>query len=424
MRQRAEFVAGSLGAVNVALVAAGALLLVSSGAEFGTFLAGILFAILLFAGVGALVAARRPDNAIGWLFSVIAFCVALSSAGQAYAQRTLIEAPGSLPAGLWTAWLSGWIGSVGFALILSFLPLLFPDGRPPSVRWRPVAWLALAMVVGFAAMPALLPGQLSGPNGPAPRFVGIENPLGLEVARPIAGALFWPSRAFGLVVIVLCTSSLVARYRVAGSATRQQLKWFAYAASALALVLVIGNVLQFVFAAAGTGTGSAPPPLVMGLWWGLVFPLAVGFLPVAAGIAVLRYRLYDVDILIRRTLIYGAVSVILAGTFFGLVLGIETLLRPLTNGSELAVAASTLAILALFQPVRGRIRTAVDRRFYRSRLDAARTIDEFTVRLLDEVDLDAVRTDLLRTAASAMQPVHAGLWLRAGGRHAIRTDGG
>jgi hypothetical protein len=206
------------------------------------------------------------------------------------------------------------------------------------------------------------------------------------------------SGLFGFATPLALTAPFV-RLRYASPVERRQIEWFVYFIALGVIAFIASIVVELFDANAG------------GFFWGIA-AFCLGMTAVAAGIAILRYRLYDIDVLIRRTVIYGATTVGLAVTFFGVILLVETVLSPFTRGNELAVAASTLVSLALFQPLRSRVQNAVDRRFYRSRYDAARTLDEFSVRLRDQVALDAVRTDLLDAVRDTVQPAHASLWLR------------
>jgi hypothetical protein len=348
----------------------------------------------VFAGVGAVLAVRRPRNAVGWL--CLAFGMAGTSAlsAQAYATHALVTAPATLPGGAIAAWWAGWIFTPPFLILTMFLPLLFPTGRPPSPRWRPLLWASFSCLAVGCVFAAFTPGPLAV----APQF---ENPFGVALLGE-APAVFAGIAFASLVALSFaCLASIIVRYRNAGPTERQQLKWFTWAFGFQFLVLMLGSSLQGIFKVA-----------VPQLWWDLVWPISVTAIPIAIGIAVLRYRLYDIDVLINRTLVYGVTTAGIAATFFAGVVVLQSLLRPFTGGSEIAVAASTLLTVALFQPLRSRIQRAVDRRFYRSRYDASRTIDAFAEELRDEVDLEAVRAHLLGAVGQTMSPAHASLWLR------------
>jgi hypothetical protein len=272
--------------------------------------------------------------------------------------------------------------------IPAFLPLVFPDGRLPSRRWRPVAWYAGLVIAAFVCVTALVPGWLL-------RAEYVRNPVSpfadgdftfADIQTPLNTLLF--------LEIVAAFVALVLRFRRSRDMERLQIKWFAYASALVVVVNLLVPLLQ-----------DEKP-------YQIVAVLAFNAVPIAIGIAILRYRLYDIDLLINRTLVYGATSAALAVTFFGGVLAFQTVLRPLTGGSDAAIALSTLLSFAFFQPIRRRAQDVVDRRFNRSRYDAARTLEAFGRRLRDEVDIDALRGDLLGAVRDTMAPAHASLWLR------------
>jgi hypothetical protein len=355
----------------------------------------LLVVSTVFAGVGAVLVVRRPGNAVGWLCLALGLTGTSQVTAQAYATHALVTAPGTLPGGTFAAWWAGWTGTPVYLILTMFLPLLFPTGRPPSPRWRPLLWASLACFAANSAVAALTPGPLAG----APQF---ENPFGVallgEAPAVLARGIVFASQ---VALSFACLASIIVRYRHAAPTERQQLKWFTWAFGFQFLVLFVGSFLEGALRVA-----------VPRLWWELVWPISIAMLPIAIGIAVLRYRLYDIDVLINRTLVYGLTTGGIAATFFGGIVVLQALLRPFTTGSEIAVAASTLFTVALLQPVRSRIQQAVDHRFYRSRYDAARTIDAFAEELRDEVDLEAVRAHLLGAVGQTMSPAHASLWLR------------
>ena len=337
--------------------------------------------------VGALIALRRPRNPVGWLLATSAQLAVVGFFADTYARYGLVTAPGSLPGAQIMYWLSSWPWIGMFAGVL-FAALFFPDGHLPSRRWLPLAWAAAAFVglttVVFAFAPTIDP--------PHPALV---NPFGIEALRSAAEFLE-SSFGFGIFLFLLSGTvlSLVARFRRSRGAERQQLKWVASAVA----VAVAGFLL-----------GDAIPD---GVAADVAFGVALVALPLAIGVAMLRYRLYDIDVLINRTLVYGAVSVMLLGAYVAAVVLFQTLLRPLTGGSDLAVAGSTLLVVALFQPLRRRVQAFVDRRFYRARYDAARTVGRFGARLRDQVDLDELRAELIAVVDDTIKPAHASLWLR------------
>jgi hypothetical protein len=352
-----------------------------------------------FAVMGALIVARRPGNRIGWLFVAIGFLGALQGALDAYALYTLAARPGTdLPGAVVAAMGSSAIGSIPLALVLLFVPLLYPTGRLPSPRWRPVARLgALALLLG-TLFDAFLPGQVEASGVP----VG-ENPLGIAAAEGVLSLLLGAMFLLFIPLALAAQASLVVRFRWARGDERQQLKWLAYAVlSFLAYLLVLPAVSLLVF-------GHGPSDLVVDL----LESVALLAVPVALGVAVLRYRLYDIDRLINRTLVYGLLTAILGLSYATTVLILGQLFGGI--GAERpsgAVAGATLAAAALFQPARRRIQQVVDRRFNRRKYDAARTVETFSVRLRDEVDLDALAAELLTVVDQTMQPTQASLWLR------------
>lgn len=336
---------------------------------------------LAYSTVGALIVSRLPGNRIGWLFLVAGLSAELLSAAEGYAAYALLVEPGSLPGGVWAAWLRGWGGALSYALAATFLLLLFPTGRLPSRRWRPVAWLAGASLFLMAAGGAVAPGDVQ--DFPA------TNPVGIEALSLLDSSGFaWAGLMLSIPASVACA---VVRFRKARGDERQQLKWFA--ASALLLIVFL------------LGLDSASP-------LGLAAVLASLGLPVATGIAIFKYRLYDLDLIVRRTLVYGVLSALLAGLYFGIVIALQQVFSSFAGGSDLAIAASTLAVAALFRPVRGRIQALVDRRFFRRRYDAQRTLEAFSARLRDEIDLEALAAELRAVVQETMQPAHVSLWLR------------
>jgi hypothetical protein len=349
---------------------------------------GLLAAFLGFATIGALVSSRQPRNAIGWIFGAVALLVALSVAGGEWAGYTFVEEPGSLPGGYVAGWFYLWAWFPAIALI-AFVPLLFPDGRVPGRRWRVVLWGLIALLVVMTVGTWFVPGPMNGEDEPA----WPDNPLGIEAVDDLYNATNnVPTIAF-LVLLVASLASMVVRFRRSRGDERQQLKWMLFAV--LVLALSVGITEAF-----GVDTGD------------LVFAVTIALFPAALGVAMLKYRLYDVDVVIRKTLVYGALSAVLAVTYVGVVVGAQAALDPVTGGSDLAIAVSTLVVAALFLPVRTRIQRVVDRRFYRRRYDAQRTLEAFGARLREEVDLETLSMELRRVAIETMQPSRVGVWVR------------
>jgi hypothetical protein len=356
-----------------------------------------LIAVVSCALVGGVLASRRPHNPVGWFFVVSAACFAVSEATFRYAIYGLVIEPGSLPAARALAWPQTWLWAPGVSLVIMFLPLYFPDGRLVSPRWRPVFWLALFFMVTGTVFSAFIPGEVSDVSG-------VTNPLGLETLRPVLKVMEVVMVWTFPVVIFLSVASLVVRFRRSRGEERQQMKWLTYALAAMSAMILLTNLLE-----AADSTLYA----VVDTLTALVF----AGIPVAVGIAVLKYRLYDIDRIVNRTLVYGALTATLAAVYVGSVVLLQALFRALTGGeSQLAVVASTLAIAALFGPLRRRIQGFIDRRFYRCKYDAERTLVGFSSKLRDETDLDRLGGELVVVVRETLQPAHASLWLRPSGK--------
>jgi hypothetical protein len=350
-----------------------------------------------YATVGAVVASRRPENRVGWLCLVLGTVIAVGWSAQSYASRALEVVDGSLPAGVFAAWV-GDVANSALLLLVMLILLLFPGGKLPSPRWRVVAW-PLAAVVGLRVLAV----------GVGPR-VGdaidreVPNPLGIEGLGALTGA----ADALGFfatpVMLLASVASVIVRWRRAGSTEREQLKWLVYVAIIVAASLVGGLASASYF-----GEGSYVGFLAFSS--GIV-GLTVG-VPLAIGVAILRHRLYDIDLIINRTIVYGLLTVMLALVYIGGVVGLQFAFRALTGQeSTLAIVASTLAIAALFGPLRRRVQGFVDRRFYRRKYDAAKTLEAFGSRLRDETDLGRLGDDMVGVVRETVQPAHVGLWLR------------
>jgi hypothetical protein len=346
--------------------------------------------IVSFSVVGALIASHRPENSIGWIFLADGFFYGLLSAGDEYAIYALLTNPDALPLGAEASWLGQWVWAPGLGLILVFLPLLFPDGNPPSHRWRPVGWLG-GLSIGLTVVSSTI--LLWSERGPA-LLTGDESPSHvLQVLVDFVAVPMLFVAGLGAVI------SLFVRFRRARGSERQQIKWFAFAA-ALTLVWII------VF---GQASLRGLPEVIVALSALLVIPS----IPIATGIAILRYRLYDIDRIINRTLVYGSLTVTLVALYFGGIVVLQRIFVTLTGQqSTLAVVASTLLIAALFTPLRRRIQGFIDRRFYRSKYDARKTLEAFSAQLREETDLNALSEDLVGVVRETMQPAHVSLWLR------------
>ncbi|MBA3952537.1 MAG: hypothetical protein H0X57_11745 [Rubrobacter sp.] len=355
---------------------------------------------LAFPFVGALIASKRSKNPIGWICLAVGVIWMIMLTSTSYGWYGLVVRPGSVPFPAAIGSLGGWAWAPAVGLLGTYLILLFPDGRLPSRRWRPLAWISGAAILSVSAGSALTPGPVEG-------FPGIDNPFGLEKYPWVADAA--QSLVLLLPVCILASVvSLVLRFLRARGEEREQIKWLAFAASILGLgfssYVIPGNILP-------DDAGGADP-----LWQNLLedaVTLSFAGIPMAVGIAVLRHRLYDIDLIINRALVYVSLTVLLAAVYAGGVVGLQAALRSLTGQeSTLAVVASTLAIAALFGPLRRRVQAFVDRRFYRRKYDAAKTLDAFSVRLRDETRLDALSDDLVGVVTRTVQPAHASLWLR------------
>lgn len=344
--------------------------------------------------LGGLIASRRPENPYGWLWIGLGLGLALAGFAQCYAAYALVAQPGSLP---FPRAVGSLVAGVGWFMWLIFTPLvllLFPTGRPPSRRWR----FLVRTIVSVGSATLLLGPFIPGKSG----FVPVENPFG--VGGVVGRAITVLDYAGVLIILASCVPaalSLVFRYRRASGVERQQLKWFALGA----IFIVAELSLQFAYEAPGA-------------WDAVVEVVPLAVLYAAVGVAILRYRLYDIDRIINKTLVYGSLTAALASVYLGVVVSLQYAFRTLTGSeSQFAVVASTLAIAALFVPLRRRVQNAVDRRFYRNKYDAKKTLAAFGARLRDETDLECLSEDLVTVARETVQPEHASLWLKPTGDH-------
>jgi hypothetical protein len=393
-RRAVAWLAWALAGTSLALGVAGAVFGILNGYSPIELIREVSVGVILavtFPLVGALVASRRPTNPLGWIFCVIGLTQGLVTAGWEYGTYALRTAPGTVPGGELASWFGAWTWALGLGLLLTFALLLFPDGRLPSRRWRPVAWLS---AVPIAILCGPVAASLWPRRGPALLDPAVEDPSVPPVLETLAAAAF----PLMLVCGIACVLSLVVRFRRSRGVERQQLKWFVYAAAVtLAGVLVTeslnireGSVLDVALTVGGIAV--------------------VPSIPVAAGVAILRYRLYEIDRIVNRTLVYGALTALLAVVYAAGALWLPRLLD--LGESQLTVAASTLAVAGLFGPARRRVQAVVDRRFNRRRYDAARTVEHFSARLRDQIELDTLRAELLAVVDRTVQPTRASLWLR------------
>jgi hypothetical protein len=367
------------------------------------FYAVAAVAVIMYAATGRLIAARVPRNAIGWLLGLIGLSLAAVMLSEQYALYGLAVAPGSLPAVRIAGWLAGVCTITTFAPMV-FVVLLFPDGRLPSRRWRPVLWAMLAVLAAWTAQQFQAGISEGGAMSNALVAAGVSypNPLGFLPSHGWFSNLLAGAAVLGIASAVLVVASVFARRRRASAELRKQLAWLGYVGLFVALPLA-------VFIPYGLLVHGRVDEVVGVLFWTFVLLAPTVGIPVACTVAVLRYRLYEIDRLISRTVSYAIVTGLLVGMYAGLVLLATQVLR---FREPVAVAVATLAAAALFTPLRARVQRRVDRRFNRARYDAERTVTAFAVRLKDAVDPDAVRTDLLGVVQRSLEPAHAALWIR------------
>ena len=348
-------------------------------------------AMIVFGTVGVLVVMHVPANPLGWMFLSIALLVEglIGLTGQ-YAYQGLVQEPGSLPGALFAAWVYNWLWFPAVALIL-LVPILYPTGRAPGRRWRAVLNGLIGMVTVITALIMFNPGPLNDGTPPLP-----DNPVGIGALESVPGDAII-AIAFSLLVLSAALSMIV-RFRRSRGDERQQMKWMTFAAVFLAAGVIVPGLVGI------KDTGD------------VFFAVSISMLPIALGIAMLKYRLYEIDRLINRTLVYAALSLVLGAAYVGLVLAGQALFASFAGGSNLAIAASTLVVAALFLPVRSRVQRFVDRRFYRRRYDAQRTLEGFGSRLREQVDLQTLVGELRSAVDETMQPAHVALWLRGGER--------
>jgi hypothetical protein len=399
-----RFVSRTVLPVTVVLILGRIYLSVLNGDVTGA--AGVVVNILLdlvllgFVALGLLVVHRRPGNPVGWIIAGVGVTAEASVFLQSYGVYTLFTEPGRFPGGETTALLSTLIFIPVLFAAPAMLFLLFPNGNLLARRWRLVFWLVILTTCSTMAGNALNPVLNDVP------FKGVDNPFVVDPPSALFEALSnigWPGMIASLLV---ATFAMILRLRRSRGVERQQLKWIAAAAAVLPLASAAGVVSYYL-----------GYEMVGGLL------ATFSFLPVlfAAGYAVLRYRLYDIDVVINRTLVYGSLTAALALLYLGSVVFLQYASRALTGGeSQLAIVASTLAIAALFNPLRRRIQTLIDRRFYRRKYDARRTLEDFSARLRDETDLEQLNAELLSVVGATMQPEHVSLWLKPPDREVKR----
>jgi hypothetical protein len=398
--RRWSWVAWSMLAIFIVGCGGAVALLVARRGGFGREGVALLLAFTGFMVVGAVIVARRPANAVGWIFSAIGLLAATGWPAMEYAAYGYLTRPGSLPGASWAAWYQQLWWTPMLALIAIATPLLFPTGRLPSARWRPVAVVAALVAVALELLFAFRPTiKLQDQN------YWVDNPIGLAwVPDPDTSAVGGALVGLLTACLVAAVISLVLRFHRSRGVERQQLKWVTYAG----VLLILGGPLANYLLPSSVSDATFGP--------------AIALVPVAAGIAILRYRLYDIDRLINRTLVYGLLTAILGLVYAAAVLVLGQLFGGVAgNPPSWAVAGATLSVWALFRPARARIQAVVDRRFDRRKYDAAKTVEAFSVRLRDEVDLDALTAELLVVVDQTIQPTKASLWLRPSAPDSRRT---
>ncbi len=409
----AVWLAWSLAALSVAIFSAASVLSLiprpSAGDPSAINTSGDTVGFVLFLAfpiVGAVIASRRPHNPIGWILladGLLWMVLAVADSYSAYG----VARPGSVPYPVAVGTISNqwlWIPTVG--LIGIYLLLLFPDGKLPSSRWRPLAFFSAAMILLSSVVEGLAPGPLENQGM-------VRNPFGVESMPWLVDASYVLLPLLPLCILASAIS-MVLRYRRSGGEVRQQIKWVAFVAAFSGTTYLIAMLGQLIMLAMSEEGASRIP------WWiEIAFTAAVlGFagVPVAIGFAVLKYRLYDIDIIIRRTLVYGSLTAMLVAIYFGGVATMQTLFRTLTGQEQqpqLSVVVSTLVIAALFNPLRRGIQSFIDRRFYRRKYDARKTVEAFSARLRDETDLETLSRELAGVVEETLQPSHVSLWLRS-----------
>ena len=392
------------------LVALGVLLFWAAGGRvhdpFSVYLPNLCVSVLSLSTFGALIASRREGNLIGWLFCASGLLFGVQVLAGEYGLYALFVSRGSLPASVVSWWLSSWVWVPATQLVL-FLFLLFPDGRLPSPRWRIVAWFMVGGILLDVASFALVPGPLleSGARGIAP----VQNPLGSESAVRFLESVGVVLNPLLAVLVLAPIAALFVRFRRSAGEERQQTKWVLYAVAALTVVITVVSIWP---ALDGTLIGQV-----------LFFTAALA-IPTAVGIAILRHRLYDIDVIINRTLVYGLLTAVLALVYSGGVVLSQGVLRALTGqGSTLAVVISTLVIAALFSPLRRRIQGFIDRGFYRKKYDAGRVLGSYVAGLRGETDLTSLGEGLVGVVTGTVRPAHVALWLREPGPRPPETSG-
>jgi hypothetical protein len=389
-RRSAARLAWSIAGIGVVLAISGVLVAALGGAQLHEDFAPFVVAsavLVVSSAVGGIVASKQPQNPIGWVLCAFGAVWGATTLASGYAEVAPDEA--SSGAGQMAAWLSNWAWVFFFALAVSVL-LLFPDGRLPSPRWKAAAWCGALGIVALTAGAALQPGDLED-------YPGVTNPVGLSGG--VAEGLLVAGMLTTAAALAAGVAAVVVRYLHADGVARQQIKWLTVAA---------------VFAVAGVALGGVLLGLGRDDIGNTVILLGILCIPLAIGVAILRYRLYEIDRVISKTLVYAGLTVLLGAAYAGLVVAGQEVFSSVAGGGDLVIAVSTLVVTALFLPLRSRLQRVVDRRFYRRRYDAQRTLESFGVRLREHVDLETLSVDLRGVVAETVQPAHLSLWLRSG----------
>lgn len=385
---------------SVLLAAVGMLLTTASNEWIANLIIGVWLCV--FGAIALLIVLRVPDNVVGVLMLVFTLAGTLSLAATSYGQYVYEFGHPGLPFGDLAAWASLWLPLPAMGLLL-FVLLRFPNGTLLSSRWRYVERLAiLTLAVGAIAL-AFRPGPVDAVKVVEPDGFGeanLPNPFGIEAWRGFASLAQNAGQSVLDLVALATVASLVLRFRRAEGMQRRQMKWFVLTVALFPAFFLIGQVV---------GAIESTEEDILSF---LTIMLGAFLVPTGMGIAILRYRLYDIDVIINRTLVYGGLTAILVGSYSGLVVLLQLVLEPVTQGTDLAVAGSTLAVAGLFRPVRARVQRFIDQRFYRRKYDAVRTLDSLARRLRDEVDLSVVERDVVGVVRGTVQPAHVGLWLK------------
>jgi len=345
-------------------------------------------AFAAFGLVGALIVWQRPGNVLGWLLAADGLLAVWGASADTYVDVAYEAGASTGPLFLAAVWLSLWYWFPVLGLTMIFTPLLFPDGKLPSPRWWPVAW-ATGLVLALMTFLAAFRERIEFPG------ISMDNPLGIPgIQDPEENWIGSVLLGCYIVLLVATLASVVVRYLRSGEMQRQQIKWLMFATMMAVVLTVSEDLVAFL-----------PDS-------GVPFAVAIALFPVAIAIAVFRYRLYDIDVVINRTLVYGSLTVTLVLVYLGGVVALQYAFRALTgSNSQLAIVASTLMIAAIFTPLRRRVQAFVDRRFYRKKYDAARILEGFGARLRNETDLDTLSSDLVGVTRETVQPAHVSLWL-------------